>query len=428
MDFCRYMFAKPQWDPDKPQAFGSDKEVFMGSFKGKPVAICVAKPHGVLRMENEISLLRRIGQHPNIASVLYSQTRGDTYFAVELVEPIGFDLERLSKQYMFAKQSVPAQLTKSLIKQLCSALDLMHSRGIIHRDIKVENVLVTGSYEAKLIDLGCSCEIGTLEERWVWTSQAYLAPEVCQGSQRLGPEVDAWGLGLILHQVYQHRFDLLDASEERVCWCPERPSFEEPMEEVLGEAMKGLLAFDLADRWSTKTCQEAIPAEASTANFHDDWKMASGAETGIQELLRKYIKRTEFTAFAAKVDESSTNLHGKRVADLRVKEDCNAVLLLVDMPHRGTVETPMKDMVIEDGAWLYFGLPPEDNIEVALGRIKKHLFPHMETDTRGRSVSEQAGLIAFSLDFDCFRFPPHIGQKAAIGYSFGSVVSASRLG
>jgi serine/threonine protein kinase len=427
--------AKPQWSSATPLAFGSDKEVFMGAYKGKPVAICVAKKQGRSRLQREIQVLNQLGSHPNIVQMLYSNTSGGgAYLALECVEPIGFDHDRLVKQYLFAKQSVPSLLTRTLIKQLCSALDQMHSRQIIHRDIKSENVLITRTYDAKLIDMGIACKLGTQEERWVWNSKSYFAPELCQGSRPQGTEVDTWGLGLILHQTYQHRWDLVDASKDIVVARADRPSKVEPMENDLMEAMIGLLAFDPAKRWSTKKTQEKIPPEA-VGEGRDGWMAAVGAKAETRSLLHKYRdSQSPLTAYAAIVDGKNKNLIGKKVGELRFRQDHNAILLLVDIPgdaalkrKRSLEKSPGKDTVIEEGAWLYFGMPPNETNEDAVVGLKRALFPSMSSQTVGRSVNAKAGLMAFTLEFDCFTFPEHIGKKACIGSSTDASVMSLNL-
>merc|ERR1719188_67160 len=170
----------PVYNADAPLAYGSDKAVYIGTYEGKPAAICVAKAQGRERLRKEIAIFKKLGSHPNMVSMLAGHVGHEAWLALEAVEPIGFDLDRLVKQYVFAKQNVPASLTQRMIEQLASALSLMHSKKIVHRDVKTENVLVTKDYEAKLIDMGIAIAMGTQEDRWVASPKSYMAPEVCQ--------------------------------------------------------------------------------------------------------------------------------------------------------------------------------------------------------------------------------------------------------
>mmetsp|Transcript_53270 Transcript_53270/g.143672 ORF Transcript_53270/g.143672 Transcript_53270/m.143672 type:complete len:521 (+) Transcript_53270:84-1646(+) len=432
--------AKPVWDHRCPLASGSDKDVFIGTFKQKPVAVCVAKKQGEARLRIEISVLQQIGSHPNIVTMLYSSSNSSTggcYLALEAVQPVGFDLDRLIKQYLFAKQSVPSQLIRTLIKQLCGALTHMHERKILHRDLKSENVLVTKNYDAKLIDMGIACKTGFQETRWVYASKTYFPPEMCQGGQPLGTAVDTWGLGLILHQTYQHRWDLIDASRDTVKWRPNRPATMEPMQDNLKKAMLGLLAMKPEDRWTIAKCQSEIPPDSSSGEHQHYIQPAVSKSTTRKHLFEYKASAAPLTAYAAVVDEKSKHLHGKKVGELGFREEHNAVLLLMDNPSddgksRVVVKVPKKDSVIMNGSWLYFGMPApkdgEDNTDKNILGLTQALFPSFQQSEHvGRSTNYKAGLMAFNLEFDCFHFPPHIGKSAVIGFKEGGDATNLKL-
>merc|ERR550532_138955 len=122
----------------------------------------------------------------------------------------------------------------------------MHSKCLIHRDLKCENVLVNKDYHAKLIDMGVCAPFGTTRA----LSAVYLAPELCEGVMQHA-EVDCWGLGLILHQVYQHRWQLLSSEPTKLL--PDTPSTKHVMDPGVQEAMMGLLKFKKEDRWNLDT-------------------------------------------------------------------------------------------------------------------------------------------------------------------------------
>jgi serine/threonine protein kinase len=353
-------------------------------------------------------------------SLLYSSSSGSKgcVLALEAVEPIGFDLDRLVRQYSFAQQSVPELLAKRLIQQLASALQMMHSKNIIHRDVKVENALVTEKYDAKLIDMGIAVEIGTSEERWIWSPKSYFAPEVCCGEVPQGTEVDCWGLGLILHQMYQNRWDILDSSKSIVKFRPNRPCQSEPMTDDLKEAMFNLLKFEPKERWTLAEVVKNIPCETDQKPASEDWQAPAAEKQDARRCLRKYKDQAPpLSAFAAVVDGKNKHLCGKRLDELQLRNKHGATLLIVDYPadkktrkQRFLITSPKRDTIIEEGAWLYFGHPPTSGVDEAMDSLTEELGLGA-----GRSTDSKAGLMAFSLEFDCFEFPKHISSKSAIG-------------
>lgn len=415
----------PVWDQSRPLACGTDKDVFIGRLRTRAVAVCVAKKRGVKRLAVEIQMLKHVGKHPNIAELLYSHA-SDTmaFLALEAVEPIGFDLDRLSKQYVFAKQSVPVLLTKRLINQLDDALRWMHSRKVVHRDVKSENVLVTRSYDAKLIDFGIAMPLGGKEKRWVWASKTYMAPELCAGSLPQHPSVDSWGLGVVLHQMYQHRWDIIDCSGTNIKMRPNRPCLVNPMADDLKEAMINLLRLEEASRWSMEDIGKRLSLDEQTkaSSSRSSWRVPVADRADTRNWLKKYKgSAPPLTAYAAVVDSRNRHLVGKKLGELDLRKKYGATLVLMDLPASSSKETarvldqsPNYDTEIREGAWLYFGLPHCENPDETIAELRQALFPHIG-DGLGRSVDSKDGLMIFTLEFDCFTFPEHIGAKAAIG-------------
>jgi len=100
---------------------------------------------------NEMQVYKKLEQHPHILRMYHSgmTKEGLPYFATEIVQPVGYDLDKLKNQYKFAGLSVPLHLMARIINQLADALNHMHSESLIHRDLKIQNVLVNEDYHAK---------------------------------------------------------------------------------------------------------------------------------------------------------------------------------------------------------------------------------------------------------------------------------------
>ncbi|XP_075165065.1 salt-inducible kinase 3 isoform X2 [Haematobia irritans] len=89
-----------------------------------------------------------------------------------------------------------------VFSQLVSAVHYCHSRGVVHRDLKAENVLLDKDMNIKLADFGFSnrYEDGSPLSTWCG-SPPYAAPEVFQGLKYDGPKADIWSLGVVLYAL-----------------------------------------------------------------------------------------------------------------------------------------------------------------------------------------------------------------------------------
>lgn len=118
--------------------------------------------------------------------------------------------------YLTEKGRIPEEETRRIFGQICLAVNYLHEKGIVHRDLKLENVLLDERCRIKLGDFGFTREFdrGTYLETYCGTT-GYAAPEMLQGKRYLGPgsphvtprsdgtdfssEVDVWSLGVILY-------------------------------------------------------------------------------------------------------------------------------------------------------------------------------------------------------------------------------------
>jgi serine/threonine protein kinase len=143
--------------------------------------------------------------HPCICTVYDAgEEKGQPYVAMEYVE--GRPLSAMLTPY-----GLPPPLVMHYGRLLSSALAHAHERGIIHRDIKSANVMVTAQGELKVLDFGLAKRLqvhrshgaplsSPLEIGRVVGTVAYLAPEVLRG-ERATVSSDIWSLGILLFEI-----------------------------------------------------------------------------------------------------------------------------------------------------------------------------------------------------------------------------------
>eukprot|EP00419_Tripos_fusus_P061795 CAMPEP_0172927788 /NCGR_PEP_ID=MMETSP1075-20121228/217648_1 /TAXON_ID=2916 /ORGANISM="Ceratium fusus, Strain PA161109" /LENGTH=487 /DNA_ID=CAMNT_0013789063 /DNA_START=58 /DNA_END=1517 /DNA_ORIENTATION=- len=355
-----YKRSRDDGDPGVPKwgnqilCCGGDKSIYKGTLNGEKVAVCVAKDGGGnSRLQNEINTFKKIGMHPYIINMYHDGTTksGAYYLAMEIIEPIGFDLDRLKNQYQFAGQSVPVPLMGRIIGQLAGALKHLHGLSLVHRDLKTENVLVNGEYQAKLIDMGTASAFGTRDA----LCAQYMAPELYAGQEQ-GAEVDFWGVGLILHQVYQHRWQMLCVKQGRLQMTPGMPSTKHAMEPHVRQAMDGLLAFDTKQRWTLETLTECEWVKTPGENSNE-WHRPSPNSVDCRETLQLFQSAHPLpTALAVNITaRNHSHLINQPLGKLDLGKKLGVMVLLVRRVNGSFERVPGAETKIERGDWMYFG-------------------------------------------------------------------------
>ena len=86
-----------------------------------------------------------------------------------------------------------------IFTQLVGAVSFVHNKGCVHRDLKLENILLDKNGNVKLVDFGFTREYtGSTSYLQTWCGTiCYSAPEMIKGEKYAGEKVDVWSLGII---------------------------------------------------------------------------------------------------------------------------------------------------------------------------------------------------------------------------------------
>ena len=138
--------------------------------------------------------------HPNIVSV-YDVSRGDPeYIVMEMIDGITL------KQYMERRGQLNWREALHFITQIMKGLSHAHSRGIVHRDIKPQNIMVLRDGSVKVTDFGIAClsDAGQTLTQEALGSGHYISPEQAKGN-RADARSDIYSSGIVLYEMLTNR-------------------------------------------------------------------------------------------------------------------------------------------------------------------------------------------------------------------------------
>jgi serine/threonine-protein kinase len=172
-----------------------DDAVAIKTLRGEALS---ADPTLLDRFKQEIRLARRI-THPNILRTHdLGESGGLRYLSMEFVK--GLTL----KQLVEAGDVLPTPVGLRIAKQICAGLAAAHEVGVIHRDIKPQNIIIEATGGLKIMDFGIARlkeERGMTAEGTVVGTPDYMSPEQARG-QALDFRSDIYSTGVVLYEVF----------------------------------------------------------------------------------------------------------------------------------------------------------------------------------------------------------------------------------
>eukprot|EP01098_Paradermamoeba_levis_P014665 TRINITY_DN70_c0_g1_i3.p1 TRINITY_DN70_c0_g1~~TRINITY_DN70_c0_g1_i3.p1 ORF type:complete len:360 (-),score=123.87 TRINITY_DN70_c0_g1_i3:147-1097(-) len=147
-------------------------------------------------IEREMAVLKGI-RHPNVVQFLglSKSSDGNIFIITEFIP--GGDLRKILKN-----KSIPLgwKLRVKIAIDVASAMSFLHSKGIIHRDLKSNNLLVGENFKVKVCDFGFARDIDSSECMTLCGTDEWMAPEVMLG-EKYNEKADVFSYGMVLVEL-----------------------------------------------------------------------------------------------------------------------------------------------------------------------------------------------------------------------------------
>ena len=178
----------------------ADVYLFRQLMPQRDVAVKVLRPDSNAQasaaFDAEVNLMARVSNHPSIVSFYTAGITDDGrhYLVMEYCPPP--HLGQRSKEHR-----IPVSQALDIGVRIAGAVETLHQRGIIHRDVKPMNILFTQFGHPVLTDFGIAAQTGTDEETAGGFSVAWAPPEQQDGTGPFGPTIDVYSLAATVHGI-----------------------------------------------------------------------------------------------------------------------------------------------------------------------------------------------------------------------------------
>lgn len=230
-------------------------------------------------VEREIKLMDKICRgSPNIVEFHESiDTHSHVYVVMERLE--GSLRQELNKRPL---RRFGEEKARTIVAQIGTAVEFLHSNNVVHRDLKLENLLLDKSGSVvKLVDFGFAVKLEHKDKRLkvFCGTPSYMSPELVSGKEYSGFCVDAWALGVLIFVLLLGRFPFKAQTEPELFQKIRRGAYsisasENHITNVAKRLIRGILRTDPVDRptlgqitnhqWVSTACAQTPSVECDS--------------------------------------------------------------------------------------------------------------------------------------------------------------------
>lgn len=237
------------------------------------------------RLKREVSAARRI-THPNVIRIHdIAEIGGLHYVSMEFFQ--GANL----KDFVKAAGSLSLMQAFQIAGQICDGLEAAHRQGVIHRDLKSQNIIINSANQIKIIDFGLAHSThfeGMTATGLIMGTPEYMAPEQVEG-KRVDERADIYSLGIILYELFTGRVPFTGDSAIAVGFkqMKEQPPAPRTIAPYLPVEIEGIILKCLqknpVERYSSVT---ELRKDLEKGTRQPETKLGLGAGMGDEDLQR----------------------------------------------------------------------------------------------------------------------------------------------
>lgn len=244
----------------------------------EPVALKIVSPvlstdpEALERLKREVSAARRIS-HPNVIRIYdIGENNGLHFVSMEFFP--GSSL----KEYVRRQGALSLMEGKQIALQICAGLEAAHGQGIVHRDLKSQNILVGPSGNVKIIDFGLARAgyfEGLTATGLILGTPEYMAPEQVAG-KKTDERADIYSLGIILYELFTGRLPFRGESAISVGFqqMKDEPPSPQTLNSQIPDSLQSVILKALE--------KEPMRRYRSVAEMREDLERCAGAGPGVR--------------------------------------------------------------------------------------------------------------------------------------------------
>ncbi|WOL01222.1 serine/threonine-protein kinase HT1-like [Canna indica] len=243
-----------EWSADMSQllignkfATGRHSRIYHGRYKGREVAIKLMSqpeedPNLAAALEkqftSEVALLFHL-RHPNIITLVAACKKPPVFCIITEYMAGGSLRKYLHKQQ---PHSLPHGMVLKLALDIACGMSYLHSQGIIHRDLKSENILVGDDLSVKVADFGISClESQCGSGKGFTSTYRWMAPEIIRGKKHTR-KVDVYSFGIVFWELLTALIPFNDMAPEQAAYAVAHKNGRPPLPASCPMAFRHLIS------------------------------------------------------------------------------------------------------------------------------------------------------------------------------------------